>query len=234
MTGFLDAGGGGGGGSPPEADGPDDPRSGSTPPDDDRQEVEGEPGPDPDLADGETDRSALDSIERTLDQLRGGGGAAVDRDSIRLDSSDIPVAPGQWPLGFPIQGLPRAAVTFNLNYVYDEEKGQWVRDTGNRNSGGGVEIVAEGTLSLGADEFDFVETGVSGPERLVRPVVTATQGANFPFILQFIEEEFRNPSLLISYALAYIPDSDEWAILTSNGLDQPFDLRWALLEFGTG
>lgn len=136
MTGFLDAGGGGGGGSPPEADGPDGPERGSTPPDDDRQEVEGEPGPDPDLADDEPQDPDPATLERTLDQLRGGGGAAVDRDSVRLDSSDIPVAPGQWPLGFPIQGLPRAAVTFNLNFVYDDERDQWVRDTGNGKAGG--------------------------------------------------------------------------------------------------
>jgi len=135
MAGFLDAGGGGGGGSPPEADGPDDPERGSTPPGDDRQEVEGEPGPDPDLADDETQDPDPATLERTLDQLRGGGGAAVDRDSVRLDSSDIPVAPGEWPLGFPIQGLPRAAVTFNLNFVYDDERDQWVRDTGNDRTG---------------------------------------------------------------------------------------------------
>jgi len=234
MAGFLDAGGGGGGGSPPEADGPDDPERGSTPP---GQEVVGEPGPDPDPADDETDGSALDSIERTLDQLRGGGGPAVDRDSVRLDSSDIPVAPGQWPLGFPLQGLPRAAVTFNLNYVYDEQKDQWVRDTGNGDSsggGGGVQIVAEGTETVSPDKDSVVFTGVLGFDRLVRATASLASLSNIGRPTDISEGAFGQFRNDIVYVQEYDPVFNEWLIRIANEVGRPIDVRWALLEFSPG
>jgi len=234
MAGFLDAGVGRGGGSPPEADGPDDPERGSTPPGDDRQEVEGEPGPDPDLADDETQDPDPATLERTLDQLRGEGGPAVDRDSVRLDYSDIPVAPGQWPLGYPIQGLPRAAVTLSLNYVYDDERDQWVRDTGNSGGGGGVEIVAEGTETVSPDTDSVVFTGVLGFDRLVRATASLASLSNVGRSTDISEGavgQFRND---IVYVQEYDPVFNEWLIRIANEVGRPIDVRWALLEFSPG
>lgn len=75
---------------------------------------------------------ADETPDRTIEQLRSGGDPnAVDRTPV-FEQDDIPVRAGQWPLGFPIQGIPRIAAVVNLNYVYDDDRDEWVRDTGNR------------------------------------------------------------------------------------------------------
>jgi len=64
----------------------------------------------------------------TLEELRQqSGGEVVDRQPL-LTTDQVPVAPDEWPLGFPLQGLPRAAVTFNLSYVYNDDREQWERE----------------------------------------------------------------------------------------------------------
>lgn len=71
----------------------------------------------------------------TLDQLRKSGDVNdVGRTPV-LGSEDVPVEPGSWPIGYPLQAVPRVAVTYNLNFVYNEETEQWERDTGNESGG---------------------------------------------------------------------------------------------------
>jgi len=73
---------------------------------------------------------------RTLDALRNTGDPNdVGRTPI-LGTDDIPVTPGEWPLGYPLQGVPRVAVTLSLQYVYNESEDQWERDTGFRSRAG--------------------------------------------------------------------------------------------------
>jgi len=90
---------------------------------------EAQPGADDEEADDPADETTP-----TLDQLRTTGDPnEVGRTPV-LGSSDIPVEPGAWPLGFPLQGVPRVAVTLSLSHVYNPDKERWERDTGN--SGG--------------------------------------------------------------------------------------------------
>jgi len=64
---------------------------------------------------------------RTLDALRRSGDPEdVDRQPV-LGSDDIPVRPGEWPLGYPLQGIPRVAAVLNLNYEFNETRQQWER-----------------------------------------------------------------------------------------------------------
>lgn len=84
-------------------------------------------------AEPDDDEEPVDTPELvpTIDELRPQGDPnEVDRTPV-LSPSDVPVRAGEWPLGFPLQGIPRAGVTFSLQYVYDEEKEEWERDTGN-------------------------------------------------------------------------------------------------------
>jgi|AKVG01.1.fsa_nt_gi hypothetical protein len=86
------------------------------------------PGTDSVVPDEEPDDEESEpEPNRTLDQLRNTGDPnAVDRTPV-LGTDDIPVKPGEWPLGFPVQGIPRVAAVLNLNYVYNEEREQWER-----------------------------------------------------------------------------------------------------------
>jgi len=94
--------------------------------------------------DGESDAQPA----RTLDALRNTGDPNdVGRTPI-LGTDDIPVTPGEWPLGYPLQGVPRVAVTLSLQYVYNEVEDQWERDTGNGSgvaAGAGRAFQAAGT-----------------------------------------------------------------------------------------
>lgn len=53
--------------------------------------------------------------------------------TFQVTSSDEPFATDDTPaIPRPWQGIPRVAVTYNLNFVWDDDAGEWQRDTGNR------------------------------------------------------------------------------------------------------
>jgi len=102
-----------------------------------------EPQVDPTADSDEEDDSDEPAQAPTLQQLRATGDPNdVGRTPV-LGSDDIPVEPGSWPIGYPLQAVPRVAVTLNLNYVYNEETEQWERDTGNRNSGTSIGAITQ-------------------------------------------------------------------------------------------
>jgi hypothetical protein len=147
---LRDATGGGGGDGEDEGEDADvdrrDGPGGRTTPDDVREDESAEGGRGAGVDDGE-------DVESTLDRIRSDGDVeAVDRTPI-LDYGDIPVASGSWPLGFPIQGVPRAAVTFSLQYVWDPEAGQWVKKKV-RTTTEETEVV----VGPGSDPQGFVES----------------------------------------------------------------------------
>lgn len=99
-------------------------------------DISDEEGLDP-STDGDAEQDTTDDGRQTptLDQLRKSGDVNdVGRTPV-LGSEDLPVEPGSWPIGYPLQAVPRVAVTYNLNFVYNEENEQWERDTGNRSGG---------------------------------------------------------------------------------------------------
>lgn len=73
-----------------------------------------------------------EDMERTIDQLRSTGDPNEVKRTPVLESGNIEVAPDEWQLGFPLQGIPRLAAVLNLNYIYNDSRERWERDTGNR------------------------------------------------------------------------------------------------------
>jgi hypothetical protein len=77
--------------------------------------------------DTQEDERGADDMQRTIEQLRSTGDPnEVERTPV-LESGNIDVAPDEWELGFPLQGIPRLAAVLNLNYVYNEERERWER-----------------------------------------------------------------------------------------------------------
>lgn len=74
----------------------------------------------------EEDASADTSIEDlTVDEPDPG----FDQPT-QVSRSDIPFKPGQAPaIPRPWQGIPRIAVVYNLNYVYDPDAERWIKKT---------------------------------------------------------------------------------------------------------
>lgn len=108
---------------------------------------------DADEPDDEPDPAATDQ-DNTIEDLRSEADAQVFDQTFRLGTEDIPIASGDEPaLPRPWQGIPRVAVVYNFNYVYDDDRDEWVRDTGN--SGGGTldEVLSvEATIPSGTAE----------------------------------------------------------------------------------
>jgi len=67
-----------------------------------------------------------------------------------VDKEDAPAATGDsWPVPQPWQGIPRLGFVVNLNYVYDEENEEWVRQRPfeSRRSGGTIDDFEDGDLA---------------------------------------------------------------------------------------
>jgi len=89
----------------------------------DAEAVVGDRDPEPDADGNGTDP------QRTIEQLRSTGDPnEVERTPV-LESGNIDVAPDEWQLGFPLQGIPRIAAVLNLNYLYNEDRERWERQT---------------------------------------------------------------------------------------------------------
>jgi len=118
------------------------------------RDPEPEPSPEP------------DDMQRTIEQLRSTGDPnEVERTPV-LESGNIDVAPDEWQLGFPLQGIPRLAAVLNLNYIYSEERGRWERDTGNRQAVGKT-VVDSGQRTLSANSFEIVDIADKGPGEIL-------------------------------------------------------------------
>jgi len=98
--------------------------------------------------------------ERTIEQLRNDGDPnTVDRTPV-LESGDIPVRTDEWPLGFPIQGVPRVASVLSLQYVYDETRDEWRRLKASDLGGGSATVtqdveILQQTDMAGQDTIDI-------------------------------------------------------------------------------
>lgn len=136
-----------------------------------------------------------------------------------MTPDQIPVAPGQWPLGFPIQGLPRAAVTFNLNYVYDEDAEEWVRQTPfSGGGGGGIEVVGAAEFSLNDGQTAEIETGVTAEDvdgGGLDAFLCWQDGATLPDG-RVTEQSDGSQGFGISYEFQYDPEGAGWIIDVTN------------------
>jgi hypothetical protein len=83
--------------------------------------------------------------------------------TFRITKRDVPAGIGdEFPIPQPWQGIPRVAVTINLNYVYDEANDEWVRQGPFEGAGGGgVTLLDSGTTSLADTSQKQVPTSIT-------------------------------------------------------------------------
>lgn len=117
--------------------------------------------------DTQADERGADEMQRTIEQLRASGDPnQVERTPV-LESGNIDVAPDEWELGFPLQGIPRLAAVVNLNYVYNEERERWERQGPFENTATGptvAKIAEAGPTTVGSlirEEVSFARTVIN-------------------------------------------------------------------------
>lgn len=93
----------------------------------------------------------------SIDDIAPGADANEFDRTFRITSDDVAFAPGDAPaIPRPWQGLPRVAITYNLNFVYDEDEDRWVRDTGN-SAGGHANLFQTTTQTFPAGPVTTVD-----------------------------------------------------------------------------
>lgn len=187
-------------------------------------------------ADVEEEEDVDEEIEEeptSLEKLRRSGDPeAVDRTPV-LGRQDIPFRAGTFPLGYPLQGIPRVAVTFNLNYVWDSDREEWVRQgpsTGG--AGGAVTVAAEGTVNV-SNGFFQIDTGLSTFDRgdsvlLARMQITnlSSPGGD----REYVEIDGSPGSEQTYFYLKWERDFGTYVIEGNRGVSGSDDYRWKVLE----
>lgn len=69
----------------------------------------------------ETSTGTVEDLKRTADVEAFDETFEVTADDVEFGADQQPAIPRPW------QGLPRAAIVYNLGYVYDDSAGEWVR-----------------------------------------------------------------------------------------------------------
>lgn len=97
--------------------------------------------------------SSIDDLQAAADP------EAFDR-TFRIEKSDVPQAiEDRNPIPFPWEGIPRVAMVFNFNYVWDDQEEEWVRDEGN--GIGPYRVLDKDTVSIPANSTVAFQTGVT-------------------------------------------------------------------------
>jgi len=185
-------------------------------------------------ADDDAEAEREERRDRTLDQLRtGSGGKTVDRKPI-FGTDDIDVRPGEWPIGFPLQGIPRVAVTVNLNYVYDEERGEWTRQSPFDGGGGGMTQLATGTVSFNFSTFQRIPTGVTdlGIDAHAGAEVVSFTGTESSITIA--QSTLAGADAEVGVAPEFNVSAGEWDIfIDAIGFDGQTEVRWRLYDLST-
>jgi len=115
---------------------------------------------------GPPDPDGPDDMQRTIEQLRSEGDPnEVERTPV-LESGNLDVAPDEWPLGFPLQGITRLAAVVNLNYIYNEQRERWERDEGNRQAVGKT-VIDDGQATVPAGFLTIIDIVDKGPSQIL-------------------------------------------------------------------
>lgn len=110
------------------------------------------------LADDEEEEATADDLSGTVDDLTVEDTMADRQGSVTIPSDDLPIETDALPIPKPYQGLQRAAVVFNFNFVWDDDADQWVRDTGNPSGvGEGVYAFVTTDQTISASNTETVD-----------------------------------------------------------------------------
>jgi len=180
----------------------------------------------PDEEDGEDDDGT------SIADLVGEAEPEVFDRTFLVEKEDAPASTGDpWPIPQPWQGLPRLAFVVNLNYVYDEENEEWVRQGPfSGGAGSGFTVVDTRTTTVPAN-------GVAAPRLgITDATLPLTIFARFPD-----EKQVNEPVQLyqgregvptsIAYQLGYVDKFGEWQIrAVGTGLSNNIDVEFTTVE----
>jgi len=149
-----------------------------------------------------------------------------------VEKEDAPAAKGDpWPVPQPWQGLPRLAYVINLNYVYDEESEEWVRQ-GPFSGGGGLTVVASGTFSLPGNTETEIPIGLSdadlGGDVLIPGVALTADPGTTTRAFQFTADQDSNAE--IAFGLEYEVSDGEWKIDFANNKGATAEIAFKVLR----
>lgn len=97
---------------------------------------------------------------------------AIFDQTFQATKSDVPIGVGEEvPIPRPWQGIPRVAMVFNFNYIWDDTNNEWVRDTGNSGGGGVWEVAATGQEDVDNAGGSAIGTGLTDPTDRLRSLV---------------------------------------------------------------
>lgn len=186
----------------------------------------------PDVEENGDVEAEPDVVEGTVDDLIQEEGLEADEQVVLLRSEDIPTAADQLPIPTPVEGIRRAAVVYNLNFVYDDTAEEWVRQNP-FSGGGGWTTLDSGEVTVGSSSFEFVETTVDTLNRN-GAVMTPFIGIADDTTGELIIYSHTHPSLStgdIEYVVRWDDVDGNYDIVINNEGQEAHTLTWALMEF---
>lgn len=157
--------------------------------------------------------------------------------TFRITSDLEPFAGGEAPsIPRPWQGLPRVAIVYNLNYVWDDTAEEWVKQHPFSGGGGGAyTLIDTGTFTVpdssGAPNFPF-NTGVSTfHEGAIGEVGFADSSDLTAGQVNFnIEDNSSGAGDVLTYQFGFDPGVPEYLFDIQHEFGNDVDVRWAIVQ----
>lgn len=163
--------------------------------------------------------SSIDDLQAAADP------EAFDR-TFRIEKSDVPQAiEDRNPIPFPWEGIPRVAMVFNFNYVWDDQEEEWVRDEGN-----GLKVLASGTETVSSFSITRVPTGVDNPVRFVRAFVRPESPGDVPEDFETGFDEPGTGAADLSGGAVWDTATEQWEVVIGQAFPVSTTVEWVLTE----
>lgn len=183
------------------------------------------------------DADAIDdeALTGTFDDLIQEDRFRDERGTLTVLREDAPVEVDALPLPHPWQGIRRAAVVFNLNFVWDSDEEEWIRDEGNGGGGGALTQIDTGTFNVpdssGPPNSPF-GTGVTTFTEGAFGVLGLADESDLPAgqINFILDDETAESSDTIAWKFGFDPSVDEYFYDIQHELGSNITCRWAILQ----
>lgn len=141
-----------------------------------------------------------------------------------VDKSDVPVAVGDGvTIPRPWQGIPRVAMVFNFNYVYDDTAEEWVRQ--HPFSGGLFSVVVSEVNTIADNGFITISTGITDAD-LGGDILLPTCGLETSAPGVFVGFAFDQTSASeLNYNIRWNPNTPEYEATVQNLSGTSLDVR---------